>query len=88
MACCHAFGSPTGSPLARQTPTVAAGREVAKRIVLAEQLEQAADRRFVLARERVLGTLRLKQHDRGDHQCDRAEEAEQRIDEDMWVAAE
>ena len=64
---------------------VAAGGEVAERVVLAVQLEQAADRGFVLAGERVLGTLRPEQHDRGDHQCQRAEQAEQRVDEDVRV---
>ena len=67
---------------------VAAGGEIAQRVVLAEQLEQAADRGFVLAGERVLGALRLEQHDRRDHQRQRAEQAEQRVDEDVRVAVE
>ncbi len=67
---------------------VAAGGEIAQRVVLAEQLEEAPDRGFVLAGERVLGVLRLEQHDRGHHQRESAEEAEQRIDEHVRVAAE
>ncbi len=45
---------------------VAAGGEVAQRVVLAVELEQTTDGRFVLAGERVLGALRLEQHDRGE----------------------
>ena len=67
---------------------VATGGEVAERVVLAVQLEQAADRRLVLAGERILGALRLEQHHRREHQCHGSEQPEQRPEHDVGVAGE
>ena len=56
---------------------VAASGEIAERVVLAISLQQAADCRLVFAGERVLGTLRLEQHDGRGHQRDSSEQPEQ-----------
>ena len=78
-----------GPPVRREHHRlVAAGGEVAQRVVLAPDLEHSADGRFVLTGQRVLGPLGLEQHDRGDHERQRAEQSEQRVDEHVRVSGE
>ncbi len=67
---------------------VSAGGEIPQRVVLAEQLEQAADRGFVLAGQGVLGALGLEQHDCRRHQREGTEEPEERIEYDVRLALE
>ena len=67
---------------------VAAGGEVTQRVVLAPQLEQPADGRLVLTGQRVVGALRLEQHDRRRDQGERAEQAEDRVEQDVRLAGE
>ena len=67
---------------------VATGGEVPQRVVLAPQLEQPTNRRFVLAGQCVVGPLRLEQHDRGDDQRHRTEQPEERVEEYGRAAGE
>ena len=62
---------------------VSPGREVPERIVLAVGLQQAADRGLVLSGESVGSALGRKQHHCRRHQRQRAEQAEQGIEEDI-----
>ena len=55
-------------------------REVSQGVVLAENLQQSADRGLVLTGQCVLGALGLEQHHRGGHQRQRTEQSEQRVE--------
>ena len=67
---------------------VATGREVSERVVLPITLEQTADQRFVVTGQRVDRALGAEQHDGGGHQCQRSEQAEEPVQEEMGVAVE
>ena len=78
-----------GEPVRREDHRlVPAGREVPQRVILAVDLQQTPDRGFVLTGECVLGTLRLEEHHCSGHQCQRAEETEQRVEDAVRLSDE
>ena len=83
-----AVGDGGAAALRKHHRLVAAGREIAQGVVLAEQLEQPADRGLVLTREGVVGALRLEQHNRRRDECERAEQPKDRVEKDVRPAGE
>ena len=67
---------------------VAAGREVAQRVVLAVAVQQRADGQLVLPGERVVRALGLEQHHGRRHQRQRAEQPEQRVEDGRRASGE